>query len=323
MIDTRLILITGMSGAGKSTTSQKLARQLRLNGIRCHWLHEEIRNHPIRLGEFTLGRLETEEDYRRNIEDMYRRWERMQKRILRSKSVYIMEGVLTDNILRYFYEGDYPAEKIMAYYEELFRQLAPVRPVVVHLYRPDVRATLESLYPQRGEWWKKLILSGINNQRYLSNRGLSGDEGVYRMWEDYQALSDAAIQAYPGPQIKVDTSAGQWDRTMENVTAFLGLKYFPSEVRPVIHPEQYSGRYSVEVEGQTHSIEVCHEGTRLYVRSWWPVMPLEPLGGSRFEFRSFPITLAFRRDTAGRVDSVDVSGIYDWEIVGTRMRRVG
>ncbi len=323
MIDTRLILITGMSGSGKSTTARNLARQLRLNGVRCHWLHEEIRRHPIRDGEFTVAPLDTEANYRINIEDMYRRWERMQRHILRSKSVYIMEGVLADNIIRYFFEGDYPREKILAYYEELFRRLAPVRPVAVLLDRPDVRATLESIYPWRGEWWKKLILSGINNGRYMADRGLTGDEGVYRMWEDYQALSREAIRRCPGPKVVLDTSGGQWDVYMERLTTALGLKYFPPQVVPVEQPEQYCGQYSVEVAGEVNTIEVCHEGGQLYVRSWWPVMALEPLGRSRFEFCSFPIRLTFRRDQAGQVDSVEVTGTYDWEIVGTRMKRLG
>jgi hypothetical protein len=321
MIDTKLILITGMSGSGKSSTAQNLARQFRLNGIRYRWLHEEIRRHPIREGEFTVAPRDTEENYRRNIDDMYRRWERLRERILRSQSVYIMEGVLADNIIRYFFEGDYPREKILAYYDELFRRLAPARPVAVLLDRPNVRGTLESIYPLRGDWWKKLILSGTGNERYLANHGLEGDEGVYRMWEDYQELSREVLRRYKGRGIVVDTSAGQWESYIERLITALGLKYFPPVDIPVRYPEHYCGMYSVEVGGETHSIEIRQEGGRLCVKSWWPVMPLLPLGGRRFEFASFPIKLVFRRDEAGQVDSVDVSGIYDWEIVGTRMKK--
>ncbi len=322
MLDTRLILVTGISGSGKSTTTRSLAHQLRLNGVRCRWLHEEIRRHPIRDGEFTLGPLETEADYQRNIQEMYRRWKVMLGRILRSKSVYIMEGVLTDNIIRYFYEGDYPPEKIMEYYDGLFSLLAPANPVLVQLHRPDIRAALESIYPIRGDWWKKLILSGINNKRYMSNRGLSGDAGVYSMWEDYQALSDVCIRRYNGPNITVDTTEGKWEQYTMKITTYLGLKYFPPVVLPVVRPEQYCGKYSVVVDGETNTIEVCHDGSRLFVKSWWPLMPLETLGRDRFEFISFPIRLTFHKDAAGRVCSLDATGTYDWEIVGTRMQRV-
>jgi hypothetical protein len=321
MIDTKLVLITGMSGSGKSSTAQNLARQFRLNKVRYRWMHEEIRRHPIREGEFTVAPRDSEENYQRNIDDMYQRWERLRDRILTSQSVYIMEGVLADNIIRYFFEGDYPREKILAYFDELFRRLAPARPVVVLLDRPDVRGTLESIYSLRGDWWKTLILSGTGNECYMANRGLAGDEGVYRMWEDYQELSREVLRRYTGTGIVVDTSAGLWQSYIERLTSALGLKYFPPVAIQVRRPEQYCGTYSVEVEGKPHSIEVCQEDGRLYVKSWWPVMPLLPLGGRRFEMASFPIKLFFRRDATGQVDSVDVSGIYDWEIVGTRMKK--
>jgi putative protein kinase ArgK-like GTPase of G3E family len=45
MVDTKLIAITGVSGAGKSTTAQNLACQYQLNHLRYRWLHEEINSH--------------------------------------------------------------------------------------------------------------------------------------------------------------------------------------------------------------------------------------------------------------------------------------
>jgi hypothetical protein len=322
MNNTRLIIITGISGAGKSTTAQNLARQYRLNGIRHVWLHEEIRRHPIRTGEFTSAPLETDADFAPNIRDYFRRWDRFMKRILRSKSIYVMEGMLTENIIRYFYPGNYPEEKILAFYDELFGRLAPVCPMPILLHRPNLQETLEAMFKQRGEWWKNLILHGRDWDRYKTAHGLEGDRGVYTMWERYQALSNVVVQRYPGPKLKIDTSGRDWDSYIEQITHALGLKYYPPEILAVRNPEQYLGRYTVEVDGQTHMIEVCYDGTRLYVKSWWPYMPLLTLGGSRFEFSSFPIKLFFRKDAHGRVETVDVSGIYDWEIVGTTMKKV-
>lgn len=321
MEDTRLIIVTGISGSGKSTTSKKLAEQYRLNGIRCCWLHEEIRRHPIRDGEFSYGSLKNAADFEYNIQDMYRRWEKLVKRVLRSKSVYVMEGVLYDNIIRYFYINNYPVEKITGYYDRLAQIMAPASPIVVELLRPDVQAGLEPLYPVRGMWWKDLIMDAGDYQYFIDHH-LQGEEGVYQMWQDYQALGDAMFERLEGRKIKIDTSAGQWDSYLEQLTGYLGLKYIRPVDKKMDNPQQYCGRYTVEVDQKQHSIVIDWDGESLVCRSWWPTMRLRYLGGSRFTFCSFPIDLDFRRNGAGQVNTIRVSGIYDWEIVGQTMTRV-
>lgn len=54
MKDTRLIVISGISGSGKSTMAHRPTGQLELNDVDHLWLHEEVADHPIRAGEFPL-----------------------------------------------------------------------------------------------------------------------------------------------------------------------------------------------------------------------------------------------------------------------------
>jgi len=208
MVHTKLIVITSMSGAGKSTTAQNLACQYQRNHIRYRWLHEEIRNRPIREGEFSIGSLRNEQDLDSNIQDMFQRWERLIHRILTSDPVYIMEGVLYDNILRYFYESHSSLEKITWYYDELMKRLAPAQPVVVYLCRSNIRATLEILYPLRGEWWKNIIRNMDQNQ-YCKDHGLVGEDGVYAMWQAYQDTGQNMFQRWSGEKIEIDTTADE------------------------------------------------------------------------------------------------------------------
>lgn len=48
MKETKLIIVTGISGAGKSTTSKAISKLYASNGIDSHWYHEEMADHPIR-----------------------------------------------------------------------------------------------------------------------------------------------------------------------------------------------------------------------------------------------------------------------------------
>jgi hypothetical protein len=319
-MDHRLIIVTGMSGAGKSTISKSIAHQIGLNGIRQRWLHEEMRGHPIRDGEFTAAPLNPPGNMERNIQDMFQRWDRLVRRILRAKSVYVMEGVLFDNIIRYFFVANTPAARILRYYEELGRHIQPANPVVVFLDRSDPRATLEANYPLRGSWWKNVILSS-SDYRYIADRGMEGEEGVYRMYQEYASLSNASFQRMACKKIRIDTQAGEWEIYRQRITRFLGLDYIDLPEKIVENPEQYCGVYTELTGDQRETIEINYDGKSLYCKAFWPYMKLIPLGRSRFEFASFPVNLAFIRGESGNIVKVKASGNYDWDITGKTLYR--
>jgi len=321
MVDTKLVVITGMSGSGKSTTAHNLACQYHLNHVRYRWLHEEIKNHPIRDGEFSIGSLCNEDDLERNMQDMFRRWENLIQRILASSRTYIMEGVLYDNILRYFYESHSSLEKITWYYDELMKRLEPARPVVVHLCRANVKDTLESLYPLRGQWWQDLILSMDQNQ-YCQDHGLVGEDGVYTMWQAYQDTAKKMFQRWSGKKIEIDTTAGEWNNYLERLVLFLGLDYQPQNQPTIANPDKYLGRYQIQLGDQHHTLEISFDGRYLYCQAFWPYMKLLPLGDNSFTFASFPIRLRFLENSAGIVEAVRVRGIYDWEIMGQTLSKI-
>src|ERR1051325_8136278 len=51
MIETKLILIEGLPGSGKSTTAQKLANVISNSEIACQCFLEWSTNHPIQIGD--------------------------------------------------------------------------------------------------------------------------------------------------------------------------------------------------------------------------------------------------------------------------------
>jgi hypothetical protein len=56
MLDTKLIVLDGLSGSGKSTFCQWLELQLRRNGRSARWLHEGDIDHPLHWWDFWDGR---------------------------------------------------------------------------------------------------------------------------------------------------------------------------------------------------------------------------------------------------------------------------
>lgn len=314
MKTTKLILIAGMSGAGKSTTAQRISKQLTANEIPHKWLHEEMAHHPIREGEFDYGDLKRERDMDINCDRMVKKWERLTETILSSDEVYVMEGCLYQNITRYFFDAHYPEAKMTAFYDRVMETIAPLRPVFIYLRPNDVRRALENVYPIRGQWWKDLILKP-EYDGYFKNRPYEGEESIYQMYEHSQAISDLQYNRFNGWKIQIDTTSGDWESHLKTIMDFLELP-FRKERAPWI-PERlakYEGTYSVTIEGSTRRIHIYEEHGRLYCKGFWPYMVLEPVERDVFEVASFPMTFHFKRIDGKK--AIKVTGNYDWEIVG-------
>jgi len=321
MTHSRLILISGMSGSGKSTTAQRLAQQYQHNNIRHTWLHEEIADHPIREGEFEAGSLDTDEGMARNIADMYERWSRLADEIAASDSVYVMEGCLYQMIVRYFFACNYPEARITEFYDRIMAIIAKLDPTVVFLYRSDVKASFEQAFGVRGDRWKSLILDP--DDPYFKAHPYTGEESIYAQYEHQQRLAGAMFDRYQGRKIKLSTSDGQWEDHIRELAEFLGLRYAPpAEEAPLVSPEQYCGTYSADIDGRQARLTFKLVDGVLYCQvSWWANMRLIPRGNHEFEAQSFPIGFRFRTDGPRR--AVDVLGTYGWGISGKTLWRDG
>lgn len=317
---TKLIIVTGMSGAGKSTTAQQVAKQYKHNKVPYVWLHEEIRNHPIRDGEFSVASRETEEGMDQNVEEMYSRWSKLADEIAASDKVYVMEGCLYQNIIRYFFDCHYPIEKITLFYDRVMDVLAKLNPTIVFLYRSDVKASFQKAFKIRGDRWKNIILDQ-DDVGYFSKHEYTGEESIYAMWESYQEVSNAMFERYQGNKIKLLTSDGEWDKHIRNLTEYLGLDYIPATIHSIENPEQYCGRYTVEFDGKESWLEIkLVDGELLGQVYFWSNLKLIPLGNHEFEVQSFPAEFAFNLD--GPKKSVTVKGIYGWRISGKTLWEV-
>lgn len=311
MKNTKLIIVSGMSGAGKSSTSQKLEKQYQYNQIKHFWMHEEIGNHPIREGEFNIGSVHSKEDMDKNVEMMYDKWRRLVSEIQKSDSVYIMEGCLYQNIIRYFFECNYPIDKITNFYDTINDIIKPLNPTIVFLYRSDIRESFARAFKVRGERWKKLILDP-EGDGYFKEHPYVGEESIYQKWEEYQNIASQMFDRIKGYKIKFDTLGEDWNQYMKVLTDYLGLNYDEEKKETFIEPARYCGQYEIDLDGKTGRLIIKLVEGKLYCQvGWWSNMEMIPLGNDEFELLGFPIKFSFK---LGENQSLSVSGIYDWDI---------
>lgn len=315
----KLIIISGISGTGKSTTAIVLNNLLAGNNINISYLHEECKNHPIRQNEFSHGSLKSVNDMDINVELMIKKWEDFKQQIILSNEILLLEACLFENITRYFFECNYPETKIISFYSGLMKILSDLNAVIIHLRTNNVQRTFQRIYPIRGEWWKKLILN--DNCLYRTDNKLEGDSGVYKMTEDYQNLAIRAYNLYSGPKIAIYTDEQDWESYYKKICSFLEIDYIEIVKKEVTAPELYCGRFTFSGIKNDSGIEIFLKNKKLYCKSFWPYMKLLYEGNHTFSFMSFPIKLKFNL-RGGKVHSVLVTGNYDWDAADKELIRV-
>jgi hypothetical protein len=318
-MDTKLILFSGTSGAGKSTTSKALAGHLERNGIQHLWIHEEANDHPIRDGEFGHGELANSTDMQKNIDEMFERWKRLVGTIMKQDAVYVMEGVLYENISRYLARAQYPTDRIQDYYDALMDIIAPTNPTVVHLYRGDIKQTLRCLSETRGKGWLDSQLDWQWYPDMPADTELTGDDAVYALWHADQDKAQSNFERYTGSKVWLCTDEGRWEDYIQELTQHLGIEYRRPARPELPNPEIYLGRYEVCNGDKTEAVEIKHDAAGLYCHGFWPCMRLDPMGPDHFAFLSFPMEIQFSRSKNEM--SLRVSGSCGWKMVGKTLRR--
>jgi len=315
---TKLIIVSGMSGAGKSTTSQYISKLYKDNGIDNIWYHEEMDNHPIRWkdgGEFKVADYKTEQGMGLNIKDLLTRWRVFIDTTKTSKKVHVMEGCIFQNIVRYFFPAGYKRQQIIDFYQELFQILGEIDTSLVFLYSTNPQKTLEKAFITRGESWKKIILDP-GDEIYYKINGYQGDESIYAMWTDCRDLSKTIFDnlAIDKLILKIDPEKKQWEDHHKKIAAHFALSYMGENDSRVDQADKYCGRMFTK-EGDKTSVTISKENNRLFLHfSWFNKILLIPTKQDTFQLSAFPTRISYTFDSSAT--RIKLDGNYGWEING-------
>ena len=98
MINTKLILVDGITGSGKSTTAHFIARQMEKNGIKVKWYYEVEKDHPLL--EIDKNKDESDEDHSKRVLVEYpQKWIDFVNKIKNDDYTYIVESYLFQDVL--------------------------------------------------------------------------------------------------------------------------------------------------------------------------------------------------------------------------------
>ena len=310
-MNTNLIIIDGHSSVGKSSISKRVSRQISRDHD-AYWLHEECENHPIRYNEFSFGELGTVEGMERNRIGMLKKWRAFRDSIISSGKACVTEGCFLHAYDRYFIHSIWNENDIVTYCSQVLEVINELNPIIVFLYRPDLRKSLEKAFIARGKWWRDLILRRDDQHVYFKNHDYINENSMFSAIEYEQIKMLEIFDRLQCSKIKLDTSDEQWDDYVQEITALMGLKYQKQDPYPC-DLKQYLGTYRWQNGTAADEWIINYDAANkcLYTSLFWPYMPMRCTANNVFELISFPVELHFQRNK-NRLQFC-VRGNYDWE----------
>jgi hypothetical protein len=310
-MNSKLIIVDGHSSVGKSSISKSLYKQIALHQS-AYWLHEECENHPIRQNEFSFGVLDSSEGMELNRIGMLKKWLDFRESIKTSGNVCVTEGCLLHAYDRYFIHSHWNDHEIFTYYSQVLEVINELNPILVFLYRPDLRKSLEKAFIARGNWWKNLMLKRDDLHVYFKNHAYINENSMFAAIEFEQIKMMEIFDQLACSKIKINTSEEHWDHYIQEITTFLGLKY--QKIDPyACELKKYIGTYRWQngTGEDEWVIDYDDKNNCLFTTLFWPYMPMKCMGNDVFELISFPVDIHFQQDEQQM--QFFVRGNYDWE----------
>lgn len=215
----RLWLIEGVPGAGKSSLAQRLALVAKARGLEARWWLEEDRDHPVLPAR--LRKLASAADFPERCVDAFGEFVR------RETGVLILDGAAFQSTVRFMFANNRSSERIGDYLTAWASVVQPANPRLLMIRVRDPFAHYADVVcPQRGDAWREKLVAYVERTPIARERGWMGFAGFVQFWAAYQdlCLRCAADLPFPLSIVSAWSETGQFDET---ATA----EFFTSEVR--------------------------------------------------------------------------------------------
>ena len=313
---TRLILLEGAPGSGKSTTAQTIARRLHKQGIPARWWYEEEAGHPIYVFHDRAALQQTIADltggqYQQVVAAALEQWRRFAERLRGEETIAIVDGCLYGYLTWSLFPLDVPPDEIRAYISKVEEIIAPAAPCLIYFRQDDLAASLRRLCDRRGPAIEQSYVERSTQSAYGRRRGLRGFAGMVDFWTDFRRLTDAAFAGSALAKLAVDTSTGDWPVYQRQVTGFLALPPATDVTMPSAALERFTGRYSHTVNDRQQICTVALRDCVLVldgVPELWPRSRLLSEADTNFAVESLPLAVTFAVNASGVAVSLTVTG---------------
>jgi hypothetical protein len=226
---TRLILIEGMIGAGKTTTASWLEDWLSRRGEDARAYCEVAADHPVRTRAVDELRAAARDDGQLDGAGngttgepggyAVSQWRALAVRCVRGRQTVILESTFLQNsVMPAFIDGA-PADTVTALFTTIVRQVGPAAPFLVYLRPTDITAAITRTHDTRGQPWSGRNLAFVDNCPWARRRNLRGLGAVIALYQAWEAVVDLLFGQYPFGKLMLTDPQHDWPAALTRIGA--------------------------------------------------------------------------------------------------------
>jgi len=219
----KLIIVDGIAGAGKTTTCRWLVQQLQQRALAVRAIYEADVPHPLHWWAYWDGAQHQAPDFAvapaSSMAASLERWQQFIAQLGLTTERVIIEGPLYCLAVWFFLQADAHPQQITAYIEQVEAIIAPVAPLLIYLRQERIAEHSRRVWDSRGSAIEHELIAHLERTPYLRHRQLSGFAGAVALWQATQALTDELFAAHHVPKLAIEVTAAQWDSSYQRILA--------------------------------------------------------------------------------------------------------
>lgn len=235
---TRLVLVEGMIGSGKSSTAVRIGNWLAGRGEDARVFREGATDHPIRTRAEDRLRAAADPQAASGAADGSSaeyaddQWRQLAERCLRGRPTIILEASFLQNTVMPAFIDGAPMSAVDAVFSRIVAQAAPAEPLLVYLRPADAAAAIARVHRVRGEPWSSRNVAFVENTPWARLRGLRGQDAVVRLYQAWEPAAARLCSRYPFPKITVTDPQDDWPEAIARICAAVRPSQRASAPRP-------------------------------------------------------------------------------------------
>lgn len=209
---TKLILIEGLPGAGKSTTGQQIADLLSQRGIASRFYDEG--DHEESVGFFDPSSPTYQQD-------LFNGWEAFAARQVGSPTLAVLSAHFWQNTALYMLDMGYEPAEIAIIIQAIATRIANLQPILIYLSPTEIAPHIHWLFALRGQGWSDFIFTRSMKMPYHRRRNHHDFTGIITFFQDCHTLCEQLFASFPYRKCKIQDPRQDWADAYRAINAYL------------------------------------------------------------------------------------------------------